>query len=121
MTTMLVLEKNSQEKLNEQHIIKKIKAAQPHILWLGIGSPKQVELASRWRQHLPNTTIICVGAAFNLLTGQTSMCPAWLQRLGLEWLFRLVVEPQRLWRRYVFQVPSFILELLWHRFLRRVF
>lgn len=103
------LEKDSQEKIREKQLIKEIKLAQPQVLWLGLGSPKQVKLAAIWKKHLPETTIICVGAAFNLLTRYQPKAPVFLQKIGLEWLFRLLVEPKRLWRRYLVTIPQFIL------------
>lgn len=80
------------------------------IFWIGIGSPNQVLLAKRLRSVFPKATIFCVGAALDLLAGVKPKAPALLQRLGLEWLFRLVVEPRRLWRRYLIDIPRFLFQ-----------
>ncbi len=90
------------------------------VFWIGIGSPNQVLLAKRLREAFPKATIFCVGAALNLLTGVKPMAPKLLQRLGLEWLFRLVVEPRRLWRRYLIDIPRFLFQAGF-LFLRRLF
>jgi N-acetylglucosaminyldiphosphoundecaprenol N-acetyl-beta-D-mannosaminyltransferase len=80
----------------------------PHVVWIGLSTPKQEmfaqELARRVRAHF----IITVGAAFDFHTGRLRQAPRLVQRLGLEWLFRLWVEPRRLWRRYVRVVPLFV-------------
>ena len=95
----------------EDQILKSIKKEQPTILWLGIGSPKGVELAATWRKHLPDTTIFCVGAAIELVSGAKPSAPIWMQRAGLEWSFRLAVEPERLWKRYLVDIPLFLFSI----------
>lgn len=90
--------------------LKNIKRINPAILWLGINSPKQVLLASRWKSELPHTAIICVGAAFDLITGSKLQAPLLLQSMGLEWLFRLITEPKRLSQRYLFHIPLFLMK-----------
>lgn len=79
------------------------------VFWIGIGSPNQVSLAKRLRSHFPKATIFCVGASFEFLTGAKPFAPHWMQYLGLEWLFRLMVEPRRLYKRYLFVIPRFLL------------
>jgi UDP-N-acetyl-D-mannosaminuronic acid transferase (WecB/TagA/CpsF family) len=56
--------------------------------------------------------MVCVGAAFDFIAGLKRQAPAWMQRWGLEWLFRLSTEPRRLWRRYLFLNPAFLILLL---------
>ena len=60
----------------------------------------------------PVILLIGVGAAFDLIPGRVRQAPRWMQRSGLEWLFRLMMEPKRLWRRYVFNNPLFVLRML---------
>lgn len=96
------------ETKEEKEYVKEIIKRRPTILWIGISSPKQVVLASRWKRYFPHTTIFCVGAAFDLISGETPIAPSWLQYLGLEWLFRLIVEPRRLYKRYLFVIPRFL-------------
>lgn len=94
--------------LEERRYLKTIKQHNSSVLWIGLSSPKQVILASKWKRSLPNTTIFCVGAAFDLLAGTKSMAPRWMRQAGLEWLFRLISEPRRLWRRYLIDIPVFL-------------
>ena len=60
------------------------------------------------RECFPGITMIGVGAAFDFHTGRTRQAPGWMQRCGLEWLFRLLMEPRRLWRRYLLVTPRFL-------------
>jgi len=88
-------------------IVERINAARPDILWVGLSTPKQeVWMASHiGRLNVP--VLIGVGAAFDFLAGTKHQAPLWLQRSGLEWLYRLCCEPRRLWRRYLKIVPTF--------------
>ena len=78
------------------------------ILFVGIGCPKQEIWMSEHRGRL-NMPMLGVGAAFDFHAGRVKQAPAWLQRIGLEWLFRLLMEPRRLWRRYAWHNPRFML------------
>jgi len=60
------------------------------------------------RERLTAPVLIGVGAAFDFLTGRKPQAPRWMQRAGLEWLFRLLTEPRRLWRRYLINNPLFV-------------
>lgn len=91
---------------------KRMRRLQPRVLWLGISSPKQVALAAYLKRALPETTICCVGAAFDLTVGMKPKAPAWMQRSGMEWLFRLGTDPRRLARRYLIDIPRFLLRQL---------
>ena len=91
---------------------KTMQSLNPSIIWIGIGSPKQVVIASYWKKFLPHTTIICVGQAFDLISGKKSMAPHWMQKRGFEWLFRLIQEPKRLSLRYLVEIPVFLLKQL---------
>jgi len=73
----------------------------PDSIWLGIGSPKQVLLASYLREKLNKVNIICVGAGLDFLVNKQVMSPKYIQSIGLEWLFRFIREPARLWKRYL--------------------
>lgn len=91
----------------EQQLLKKLlEILQPHIIWVGLGSHKQVEWLVEWSAKLPfKVTIIGVGAAFDFLSGEKAQAPRWLRHIGLEWLFRLVSEPTRLGQRYLYYLP----------------
>jgi N-acetylglucosaminyldiphosphoundecaprenol N-acetyl-beta-D-mannosaminyltransferase len=82
--------------------------AAPDIIWVGLGSPKQDLWMAQYRPHLNAPVMIGVGAAFDILSGTKRQAPLWMRQRGLEWLFRLVQEPRRLWRRYLMYNPKFI-------------
>ena len=88
-----------------------IDAAEPDIVWVGVSTPKQEVWMSCMRPLLKAPVLIGVGAAFDFHTGKQPQAPGWMQRAGLEWLFRLVHEPRRLWRRYLLDNPWFLFEL----------
>lgn len=77
------------------------------VVFLGLGAPKQEIWASRWLSELGGTTVVCVGGALDYLAGTKRRAPVFMQRWGMEWLFRLLGEPRRLWRRYLVQDLAF--------------
>lgn len=85
-----------------------VAATQPDLIWVGLGTPKQEKFAAAAAPHLA-AALITVGAAFDFHTGRVPQAPRWMQRSGLEWLYRLGAEPRRLWRRYLVLNPLFIL------------
>lgn len=89
-------------------IRKQIIESDADLVFVGISTPKQERWMYENRNHLPGITLIGVGAAFDFHAGRTRQAPAWMQRNGLEWLFRLVTEPVRLWRRYLLTTPRFL-------------
>lgn len=91
---------------------KQIYGYKPDFLWIGLNSPKQVVLAAKWKKKLPGTTILCIGAAFDILAGTIPQAPVWMRNAGLEWLFRLYSEPRRLWKRYLIDIPAFLMSSL---------
>lgn len=93
----------------DAEIVARINAARPDILWVGLSTPKQEYWMARHRDRLEVPVMVGVGAAFDFLAGTKRQAPAWMQRRGLEWAFRLGTEPRRLWRRYGRIVPEFIL------------
>lgn len=89
--------------------IAQINAAAPHIVWVGLGAPKQEYWMSTYRARLNAPVLIGVGAAFDFHAGNKPQAPLWMQRNGLEWTFRLMSEPRRLWRRYLINNPLFLM------------
>lgn len=81
-------------------IVRQINAANPDLVWVGLGSGKQERWMAEHRERLQAPVLIGVGAAFDFLSGRKPQAPRWIQRSGLEWLFRLASEPRRLWPRY---------------------
>ena len=82
-------------------LVSEIKEAKPDILLVGMGAPRQEQFAFRHFKELRVPVVWCVGALFEYVAGITPRAPVWMRRLGLEWLFRLALEPRRLWRRYL--------------------
>jgi N-acetylglucosaminyldiphosphoundecaprenol N-acetyl-beta-D-mannosaminyltransferase len=80
---------------------QELRRTKPHILWVGLGAPKQELWMAAVAGELDVPVMIGVGAAFDYLAGEKASAPTFLRHVGLEWLFRLAVEPRRLWRRYL--------------------
>jgi N-acetylglucosaminyldiphosphoundecaprenol N-acetyl-beta-D-mannosaminyltransferase len=91
----------------DQAAVEAINAARPHIVWVGLSTPKQEFWMATHLGRVEAPVMIGVGAAFDFLAGTKRQAPLWMQRSGLEWLFRLCSEPRRLWRRYAYIVPGF--------------
>jgi N-acetylglucosaminyldiphosphoundecaprenol N-acetyl-beta-D-mannosaminyltransferase len=96
----------------DQNIIQQINAANPDIIWVGLSSPKQDLWMAEHQGKIKAPVMIGVGAAFNFHSGQVKQAPHWMQRSGLEWIFRLYQEPRRLWKRYLIENPLFVLCIL---------
>lgn len=92
----------------ERRIADDINAARPDVVWVGLGTPKQDFWIARNRPLLEAPVLIPVGAAFDFHSGAKPQAPLWMQRSGLEWLFRLLSEPRRLWKRYLINNPRFV-------------
>ncbi|UHG90338.1 WecB/TagA/CpsF family glycosyltransferase [Spirosoma oryzicola] len=86
-----------------------INSSGANIVWIGLSTPKQERFARRLAQWTKVNFIVTVGAAFDFHTDRVAQAPSWMQRLSLEWLFRLMAEPKRLYKRYLEIVPLFIL------------
>ena len=87
------------EELCAPELLERIEVAKPDLVWVGLGTPKQDIVATRIAQELGLTTA-AVGAAFDFVAGTKAVAPMWMRRAKLEWAFRFLSEPQRLWRRY---------------------
>ena len=95
----------------DAELVDEINRARPDIIWVGLGTPKQERWMASHRDTLSAPVLVGVGAAFDFGAGTLRQAPRWMQRSGLEWLFRLAVEPRRLWRRYLFNIPRFVVAL----------
>lgn len=91
-----------------QEIIQMIQAASPDVLWVGLSTPKQEKWMRAFRDRVNVPVMVGVGAAFDFATGRARQAPRWMQEHGLEWLFRLLTEPRRLWRRYLVHGSKFV-------------
>jgi len=89
-----------------------VSRTRPDIMWIGLGTPKQERFMARQWRELDAGVLIGVGAAFDFHSGRVRQAPVWMQRTGLEWLFRLGTEPRRLGPRYFKTNPLFLLHVL---------
>jgi N-acetylglucosaminyldiphosphoundecaprenol N-acetyl-beta-D-mannosaminyltransferase len=92
----------------EREVAAKINGDRPDLVWVGVGVPKQEKWMARMRPHLDAPLLVGVGAAFDFIAGLKRQAPAWMQRRGLEWLYRLAQEPRRLAPRYLRYNPAFV-------------
>jgi len=92
----------------EERTIAEIDSSGAAVVWVGTGQPKQEKWMLRMRPRLSAPLLVGVGAAFDFHAGLVPQAPRWMQRSGLEWAYRLLREPRRLWRRYARYNPRFI-------------
>jgi N-acetylglucosaminyldiphosphoundecaprenol N-acetyl-beta-D-mannosaminyltransferase len=93
-------------------VVDTIQEAAPDVLWVGLSTPKQERWIHEHRSRLHVPVLAGVGAAFDLNSGRIPRAPEWMRENGLEWLFRLLVEPRRLWKRYLVTIPSVLWSVL---------
>jgi N-acetylglucosaminyldiphosphoundecaprenol N-acetyl-beta-D-mannosaminyltransferase len=99
-----------------ERTIKQINLIGPDILWVGMGVPREQVFALKFRDRLTNVGLIKTsGGLFDFLSGRNSRAPQWMQSVGLEWLYRLALEPRRLFMRYLTTNPHALYLLLRHR------
>ena len=99
-------EKIDDEK-NDRLLVEEINQAQPDILFIGFGNPKQLIWFQRNRDRLQVPVSIGVGGTFDFIAGNVKRAPVWVQKNGMEWLYRLSQDPKRLWKRYVVDLAKF--------------
>ena len=92
----------------DREVVAHVNASGADIIWVGLGCPKQERWMAEHRAVLTAPVLLGVGAAFDFHAGRVGQAPRWLMAAGLEWFFRLVTEPRRLWRRYLLYNPLFI-------------
>lgn len=91
-----------------QELAQKIKQSRADVVWIGLSTPKQEYFAASLAPFLQCHFIVTVGAAFDFHTDRVRQAPRWIQNIGMEWFFRLCMEPKRLYKRYLHIVPKFI-------------
>jgi N-acetylglucosaminyldiphosphoundecaprenol N-acetyl-beta-D-mannosaminyltransferase len=94
--------------VEELEVARQIAESRADIVWVGLSTPKQERWMAAHVGRLAAPVLIGVGAAFDFHAGLKAQAPRWMQRSGFEWLFRLVTEPRRLWRRYLRNNPRFV-------------
>ncbi len=100
------------ENMTESEVLAQIRAAQPDVLFVGMGSPRQEAWIDRQSQALPVKICWAVGALFDYAAGQERRAPGWMLALQLEWLWRLLMDPRGKWRRYLIGTPVFLIRVL---------
>jgi N-acetylglucosaminyldiphosphoundecaprenol N-acetyl-beta-D-mannosaminyltransferase len=102
----------SVSQIEDQELVQQIKASGVKLLFVGLGCPKQENWIAAHHGKI-KAVMVGVGAAFDFHAGTVRQAPHWMQKLGLEWLFRLIQEPKRLWKRYSLTNPRFIILIAW--------
>lgn len=90
----------------EKQVALQVNESSADVLWVGLSTPKQEKWMHEHRNALRTPLMLGVGAAFDMNSGRLRRAPEWIREHGLEWLFRLVMEPRRLWRRYLVTIPK---------------
>ena len=93
---------------DEQAVVDKIKESGAKLLFVAITSPKKENFINKWRDQLGVNFVMGVGGTFDVVSGNVKRAPAWMQRYGLEWLFRVIQEPRRMFMRYLVTNTKFI-------------
>jgi N-acetylglucosaminyldiphosphoundecaprenol N-acetyl-beta-D-mannosaminyltransferase len=94
----------------EKELLAQVRESRPHILWVGLSTPKQERFMAQYVDCLQVPLMVGVGAAFDFHTGAIRDCSQWVKRSGFQWLHRLIQDPRHLWKRYLRNNPAF----LWH-------
>jgi N-acetylglucosaminyldiphosphoundecaprenol N-acetyl-beta-D-mannosaminyltransferase len=97
----------------EKELLAKVRQSRPHIVWVGLSTPKQERFMAKYVDYLEVPLMFGVGAAFDYHTGSIRDCSAWVKRAGLQWLHRLMQDPRRLWKRYLLNNPAFLWHIAW--------
>ena len=91
----------------QPEIVERINAARPDLLFVALGNPKEELWMGRCAAKLDVPVMIGIGGSFNFIAGRVRRAPKWMQRTGLEWIYRIIQEPGRLWRRYAYGLVKF--------------
>jgi N-acetylglucosaminyldiphosphoundecaprenol N-acetyl-beta-D-mannosaminyltransferase len=97
---------------DEAAMVEKIRASGAQLLFVAITSPKKENFINRWRDQLGVTFVMGVGGTFDVVAGKVKRAPLWMQKSGLEWFYRVVQEPGRMWKRYLVTNSLFAMMLL---------
>lgn len=97
---------------DEEAMVKKVHESGAQLLFVAITSPKKENFINRWRERLGVTFVMGVGGTFDVVAGKVKRAPLWMQNYGLEWLYRVIQEPRRMWKRYLSTNAKFAWMLL---------
>ncbi len=101
---------------DEQAVVDKIKASGAKLLFVAITSPKKENFINKWQDQLGVDFVMGVGGTFDVVAGKVKRAPLWMQKYGLEWLFRVIQEPRRMWKRYLVTNSKFAWLVLKEKF-----
>jgi len=104
---------------HEEEIVRKVRESRARMLFVAISSPKKEQFLTRWQKQLGVGLAMGVGGSFDIMAGKTKRAPAWMQKMGLEWVYRIVQEPRRMWKRYLITNSLFAWMLLHEKFAGR--
>jgi N-acetylglucosaminyldiphosphoundecaprenol N-acetyl-beta-D-mannosaminyltransferase len=107
------------DRSEEEAVAARVRASRAQILFVGMPSPYKEVWAERFRHTLDVPVILGVGGSFDVVAGMVPRSPLWLQRIGMEWFWRLLCEPRRLWKRYLF-TNSYFVALTFGMLMRRL-
>ncbi len=100
---------------DEEAMVKRVYESGAQLLFVAITSPKKENFINRWRDQLGATFVMGVGGTFDVVAGKVKRAPVWMQKWGFEWLYRVIQEPQRMWKRYLHTNSKFAWLLLKER------
>lgn len=100
----------------EEALVEKIRLSGAQLLFVAVTSPMKENFINRWRDQLGVTFVMGVGGTFDVVAGKVKRAPLWMQNWGLEWLFRVMQEPKRMWRRYLVTNTRFAILLIKEKF-----
>lgn len=107
------------DEADNKAIVDAINMTNPDLLWIGMTAPKQEKWTySHWNELNIHCHVGTIGAVFDFFAGNTKRAPQWWQKHGLEWLYRLIKEPRRMWRRYIIGNTVFLWNMLGEKFSR---
>jgi N-acetylglucosaminyldiphosphoundecaprenol N-acetyl-beta-D-mannosaminyltransferase len=98
-------------QIEQEELSARVASVKPDIFWVGLSTPKQERFMAEYLPRLDTLVMVGVGAAFDLHTGRIQDAPAWVKESGLQWLHRLGQEPRRLWKRYLYNNPRFVIKM----------
>ena len=101
---------------DEEAVVNKIKASGAKLLFVAITSPKKENFINKWQDKLGVDFVMGVGGTFDVVAGKVTRAPVWMQNAGLEWLYRIIQEPRRMWKRYLITNSKFAFLLLKEKF-----
>ncbi len=97
---------------DEESVVNAIKASGAKLLFVAITSPKKENFINKWQDRLGVDFVMGVGGTFDVVAGKVNRAPLWMQRYGLEWFYRIIQEPRRMWKRYLVTNSKFAWYLL---------